>query len=380
MKARSISGKKIEEIRGTLEATIAAGFKPTLAVVFLSVKIDREEVISCLNQFAIQIFGATTHGEFIDENVGKESIAMLLLDLDPAYFHIHLEEYPDLDFRGAGNRAAQESIKHIGSPGFLMAGSHLATDPEQLLGGIIDMIGEEVSLFGGMAGDDLTLKEQFVFSHQASSNQGVILLALDSKKVKIAGRALCGWKAVGTEKVVTRSDGNHLYTIENIPTLDMLAKYGGLRDPTPENANLLLEIGALYPLQLLRENAPPVIRPSLVVDWDDHSTYTSGYVPQGSKVRFCIPPDFDAIEEVIEGCRDLRDTDLKEADAVVYFSCAGRLMTFGPLMEQEISGIKEVWGAPIVGMFSNAEFGRAKGGSLELHNLTSCCVAIKEID
>jgi ribosomal protein L7Ae-like RNA K-turn-binding protein len=33
---------------------------------------------------------------------------------------------------------------------------------------------------------------------------------------------------------------------------------------------------------------------------------------------------------------------------------------------------------PMAGMFSNAELGRATGGNLEMHNLTTCCIALKE--
>jgi len=47
-------------------------------------------------------------------------------------------------------------------------------------------------------------------------------------------------------------------------------------------------------------------------------------------------------------------------------------------MTQEIEGIKNVWGVPMLGMFSNAELARATGGNLEMHNLTTCCVALKE--
>ena len=67
-----------------------------------------------------------------------------------------------------------------------------------------------------------------------------------------------------------------------------------------------------------------------------------------------------------------------DADALIVFSCAGRILAFGPMMNQEIEGIKKVWNVPMVGMFSNAELARATGGNLEMHNLTTCCVALKE--
>ena len=72
------------------------------------------------------------------------------------------------------------------------------------------------------------------------------------------------------------------------------------------------------------------------------------------------------------------DTEMPEADAVLVFSCAGRIVSLGLLMSKELEGIKDVWNAPIAGMFSNAELGRATGGNLEMHNLTTCVIALKE--
>ncbi len=160
--------------------------------------------------------------------------------------------------------------------------------------------------------------------------------------------------------------------------LDLTAKYGGIENITPENKTLLIEIAANFPLQLQREKGDPVMRPGLVVDWTDRSYYTSGSVPQGSKVRFSLPPDFDVMEKVIKGVENLKATKMPEADALVVFSCAGRILSLGPLMSQELEGIKNVWNVPMAGMFSNAELGRATGGNLEMHNLTTCCIALKE--
>ena len=84
------------------------------------------------------------------------------------------------------------------------------------------------------------------------------------------------------------------------------------------------------------------------------------------------------MEKVIKGVEDLKATEMPEADAVIIFSCAGRILALGPLMNNEIEGINDVWNVPLVGMFSNGELARATKGNLEMHNLTTCCVAIKE--
>jgi small ligand-binding sensory domain FIST len=183
---------------------------------------------------------------------------------------------------------------------------------------------------------------------------------------------------MGTPKTVTKSEGNHVYTIDDISVLDITSKYSGIQNLTKENQNVLTEIATNFPLQLQREKGAPVMRPGLVVDWVDGSFYCSGTVPQGSKVRFSLPPDFEVIEEVIQEVEKLKSDEMPEADAVILYSCAGRLVTFGPVMGNEIEGIKNVWNVPMAGMFSMAELGRATGGNLEMHNLTSCCVALKE--
>jgi hypothetical protein len=120
------------------------------------------------------------------------------------------------------------------------------------------------------------------------------------------------------------------------------------------------------------------MRPGLVVHWEDGSFSCSGPVPEGSKIRFSLPPDFDVIEKVVKGCVDLKATQMPEADAVVLFSCAGRLVSLGPMISDELEGIRKVWDVPMAGIFSNGELARATNGNLELHNLTACCVAFKE--
>ena len=245
-----------------------------------------------------------------------------------------------------------------------------------MLFGFEDVIGKNVNIYGCMAGDDFMFTEQFVFTNDSETNRGMLMLAFDEDKIDMKGRATCGWKAVGTVRIVTKSEGNHVYTVDDMPVLDLTAKYGGLQ--IKEKTDFSVEVAAQFPLQLQREKGDPVMRPGLLIDWNDHSFYCSGTVPQGSKIRFSLPPDFDVIEKVINACEDLKATEIPDADAVIIFSCAGRLVALGPLIGEEIEGMRKVWNAPIAGMFSNAELARATGGNLEMHNLTACVVALKE--
>lgn len=378
MKAKSIKGNSTAEIRTALQQSMSDGYQPTLAIVFLSIKQDHQAVCKLMDEAGIAVFGCTTNGEFIDEVTEKGSVAMLLLDINKNYFEIYFEEYPEKNYRQITNKIAQQAKEKFTTPAFFISGSNMETDAEELLFGFEDVVGKGVNVYGSMAGDDFTFSDQFVFTNHHSSSRGLVCIAFDENKIMIKGVATCGWRAVGTVRTVTKSEGNHVYTVDDIPVLDITTKYGGLENVSPDNEGLLLEIAANFPLQLQREKGDPVMRPGLVIDWNDHSFYCSGSVPQGSKIRFSLPPDFDVMEKVIKGVENLKATQMPEADALVVFSCAGRILSLGPLMTQEIEGISNVWNVPMLGMFSNAELARATGGNLEMHNLTTCCVALKE--
>lgn len=378
MKAKSIKGKTTAEIKSALTESMADGFHPTLAIVFLSVSQDRKGISQLLDEAGIAVFGSSTNGEFIDEDIETKSVAILLLDMKKEHFRIYADEFKSNNYQETAKRITQEAKKEFEQLAFLIATSNAATDGEEILLGFRKTIGEEVNAFGGAAGDDYAFEETWVFTNEWESNNGMVCIALDESKVKVSGIATCGWKAMGTEKIVTKSEGNHVFTIDNEPALDITTKYGGLENISPDNKDLLIEIAANFPLQLQRENGDPVMRPPLVVDWTDRSFFTSGTVPQGSKIRFSLPPDWDVMEKVVKGVQQLKQDEMPEADAVVVFSCAGRILSFGPMMNAEIEGVKNVWNVPMVGMFSNAELGRMAGGNLEMHNLTTCCIALKE--
>src|ERR1700680_464059 len=98
MKAKSIKGNSPEQIKTALEQSTADEFSPTLAIVFLSIKQDRNVICKILDNARIAIYGATTNGEFTEEGISAGEIAVLLLDINPAYFTIFFEEFHDQNY------------------------------------------------------------------------------------------------------------------------------------------------------------------------------------------------------------------------------------------------------------------------------------------
>lgn len=378
MKAKTIKGKTPEEIEAALAEVLADDYKPTLGIVFMSFKLDIDAVCNLLNKQGIQIFGATSSGEFISHEIEENSIVVMLLDMDPAYFNVFFLE--------AGDQSEYEIAKQIGEEGLrtfenavfiITSGWSNEMDGEEIIKGIEDGFGGGPTIYGGMAGDDLSLIGPKAFTFGKSSIKGLTALIIDGNKVDVSGVATCGWKPIGITKTVTKSERNIVYTIDDKPALDLVMKYLGLNLDEQVN-NTVFNLGAYYPLQLERENAPAVMRTAQMGNAEDRSLICAGNVPQGSKVRFSLPPDFDVIDTVVEECTEVKKEQLQEADAVIMFSCISRYLSFGVLTSEEIERVSEVWQAPLIGFFSYGEYGKSKRGKHEFHNNTCCVVGLKE--
>ncbi len=87
---------------------------------------------------------------------------------------------------------------------------------------------------------------------------------------------------------------------------------------------------------------------------------------------------FEILEVVSKNAEKMKQSEIPNADALLMFSCVGRLGEFGPMAGDEIEGVRNVFNVPMAGFFTYGEFGRATNGANEFHNNTCCWVALKE--
>ena len=74
----------------------------------------------------------------------------------------------------------------------------------------------------------------------------------------------------------------------------------------------------------------------------------------------------------------MKENNFPEADALLIFSCIGRLASLGPMVSEEIDGLAKTWNVPMAGFFTFGEFGRVDGGQPNFHGTTCSWVALKE--
>lgn len=372
-------GKSPEEISSALTESMTDGFKPTLALVFISIKHDIASIMSIFDRKNIQIFGATTGGEISGNDISHEAISVLLMDMNPANFCILLDDYTDSDIVEVTKAMTNHAMTIFQSPAFLLCNSIEKPQDigigEKIIQSISQVAGKEVTIWGGGAGDDLLFKETYVFNNTTLTNKGILMLVLNEDKVWVKGRAASGMKPIGTEKVISKSEGGWIIEIDKQPAADLVMKYMG--ESLTEKDFRDFNLKNIF-LRLIREDGSSVIRSTLGFDMDTKGISISGSINPGDKFRFTLLPDFDVLTEVSENAKQFQETEMPEADALVMFSCIGRIDAFGPMTSEELQGIQSVYKVPMAGFFSYGEYGRATGGGNEFHNMTCCWVAIKE--
>jgi hypothetical protein len=385
MKAKSIKGKSPEEIESALHQSMADGFKPTLAVVFISVNQNRKTVSEILLKENIDLFGATSCGEFVDGHQSKGEIAILLMDLSRDSYAIVFEDMGARSIQAAAKQVASSALSKFAKPALIVCSTGVTPavelfDGTTLVHELSEAIGRDKIFFGGMAGDDFTLTGTAVFTQNGETNHGLVALVLNADKVSLNGMAITGWKKLGISRKVTHSKGKLLYSIDGKPAVDMYLKYLGKGEKSGErDFDVLNELSFEYPFITERENSHEIlIKSPMNIDHEENALVMDMEMKEGETFWFSVPPDFDIVEEIIDEAKEVKNAVGGDADALLVFSCAGREPALGPLVSMENEGLAEVWNSPMAGFFTYGEFGRAKNGQQHVHSTACCWVALKE--
>lgn len=356
----------------------ASGAEPTVALAFCSVRHDFAALGRQLGARDLAVVGVTTAGEIADSSVLEEGCAVMLLSLAPGTFAIYTDTQDgEASVGPRAERLGHFATDRFAEPVVITFASGLSTDGETLVESITTGAERALPLFGGLAGDDLAMEQTSVFSSEYTSDEGLMALVLDGSHYEVEGVATSGWQPVGIEKTVTHAEGNTVYTLDDEPALQVYEKYFGLHDEINERRDLVKNMGVQYPLYVKRENGNAVIRAPMLPDFEADALIFAGAVPEQARVRFCVPPSFDVVDQVVEEAGELH-ARLPDAEALLLISCKARHMALGPMVEDEIRGLHQLWDVPMAGYFSYGEIGTRPSQRCDFHNETCSLVALKE--
>lgn len=369
----TLSGNSIADLSAKISQAVTTDFKPTLAISFGSVKCDLTAYVKIFNEHNIQLFGASSAGEFINEERIEESIVILLLDMDPTAFEVH---HQDADFAtsfSAGHNLAKFGLSKFKNPIFLVTFS-MTINGEGVIAGVHDLIPRE-KIFGGMAGDDFAMQATYSFTNDKIGPSSLTGLVLDGDKVQVDGVAFCGWEPIGGKNRITKSKDNIVYEINGEPAMGVVQKIFGQFYDTLENDSVLMG-AAQYPFQMIKDGKY-VLRAALYSNEADGSLVMAGPVEEGEEFRFSVAPGFEVIEDTVKKFKEYA-TKIPKPEALILFSCKARHMSLGPLVEDELAGIHEIWDKDMIGFFTYGEIGMDTDGKSNFYNETCSLVMISE--
>jgi len=384
MKAKSIQGTSVSDIKNSLHQSLADGFKPTVAIAFISINQDRTAICELLDDEGIAVLGATSCGEFINGLQSEGEAVILLMEMNRNHFTILFEPVEEDKLAEISRDFAKKALKKFKKPAFILCTTGLSKNAEMLDGQMVvksieEIVGPQVNICGGMAGDDWSFTGTYIFTHKEETDIGIAALVLDEEQILVQGMAISGWKPLGITRTITKSLGNKIISIDGMPALDMYLKYlGESYDDGRGKYDFFEDVSVHYPFQVERESGTSMMVTPMSVEKKEGALICDVAVKQGAKLRFTMPPDLDFVEQVLEKASELKKETQKDADALLIFSCAGRVSALGPLANLENDGLADVWKAPMAGFYTYGEYGRALNEAQEFHSTTNSWVALKE--
>jgi hypothetical protein len=265
--------------------------------------------------------------------------------------------------------------------GIFVLSDGLNINGSRLVEGIASIVGKNLPLTGGLAGDGDAFVETVVGANFAPRPHVVAAVGFYGNAIRIGHGSAGGWDQFGPRRRVTRSAGNVLYELDNEPALDLYERYLG------EDAAGLPSTALLFPLRIYDPANPEqdIVRTILSVDHKARTMTFAGDVPEGWVAQL-MRGNFDRLAAGAAQAAREAQTAMTAAnhggdEVALLVSCIGRRLLMGQntLDEVEAAGSELSAHAKRIGFYSYGEISphRASGVS-QLHNQTMTITTIAE--
>ncbi len=324
------------------------------------------------------ITGCSTAGEIYSSSVFDDTIVANAISFEKAkmeYCSVCLSEVENVFEAGKKLLAnfSQEGMQHV-----IVLSDGIEVNGTDLVKGISSMLPSKVNVTGGLAGDGADFNKTYVIDNGEVRSGIISAIAFYGESLAIGYGSLGGWSSFGIERSVTRSEGNVLYELDNLPALEIYKSYLG------DQAAQLPSSGLLFPLSLRSSaDSEPLVRTILGIDEETQSLTFAGDIPEGAYVKL-MKANIDGLISGAEGAAEasiFKSLD-KMPQFAILISCVGRKLVMKQLVEEEVEAVKDVLGEQVLitGFYSYGELAPFQHAEpCELHNQTMTITTFTEI-
>lgn len=323
-----------------------------------------------------EIIMGSTAGEILVEKVLEDSITITAVEFNKSHFEIKKANILDFNKNAVSigkylaEQLPKKDLKHIFiiSEGSFVNGSALING--------LEFNNTNTAITGGLCGDDARFEKTIVGYNEQPKEGEIVAIGFYGDTLEISYAQYGGWTPFGPERIITKSKGNVLFELDNLPALDLYKKYLGAK------AKQLPQSALLYPLSLMQKGKKEaIVRTILSINEQENTMTLAGDVPKGSKVQLMMAN----IDNIAEGALKAADIGMKsrknKPELALLVSCIGRKLVMDQRVEEEIEEVIEVIGkkAVVAGFYSYGELAPFHGNkSCELHNQTMTLTLFSE--
>jgi len=323
------------------------------------------------------VFGSTC-GDIASDTVNEESITVTAIEFEKSSFVVKtsniLNANEDSFKSGKAliNQLPQEDLKFV----FVVSEGSF-TNGSELTRGMDAVRNEQTIITGGLCGDDDRFETTLASYNENPKKGEAVAIGFYGDTLEISFSIKGGWTPFGPERIVTKSDGNTLFELDNKPALDLYKTYLG-----EEKSKELPGAALMYPLNVqVEKDGHSFVRSVLSIDEETNAMTLAGSIPQNSKVQLMMT-NVDNIANATEIAATQAVTGRKTApELAILMSCIGRKLVLDQRVEEELEEVSEIVGdnVTVAGFYSYGEIAPFYGlMSCQLHNQTMTITLISE--
>ena len=324
------------------------------------------------------IVGCTTGGEIHGVRVSDDTAVVTAVYLRKSSIQTTLVRVEGEEASYRAGKQLIEQLDPVGLRHVFIVSDGLLVNGSDLLAGVNEALPTGVSASGGFAGDGHRFERAWVWCDTAPAQSTAVAIGFYGADLRIGLSSTGGWGPFGPDRLVTRAHKNVLYEVDGRPVLALFKEYLG------EYASQLPSVGLLYPLELRDPKGETrYLRSLLGIDEAEQSIKFAGNIREGWLSRFMVGD----IEDLISGTPAAARQSWPVAGLIppelsLIVSCAGRRAVLKQRVEEEVDGVREVFGTStaLAGFYSYGEI--AAGGfrtACELHNETMSITSLSEV-
>ena len=353
--------------------------KPDVLLAFGSVSWLRQLEAALHNHLPdTHRLGCTSAGEISSQGVSDDTCVVTALRLDAAQVQAASTGLADMaDSMAAGQRLAQQ----LHAPGLRLVwvfGQGVNINGSAMIAGMSQVLGSEVLITGGLAGDAAAFLETFVFDDTGVHPDRVACVGFYGDSLQVTHGSFGGWEPFGPARRVTRCHANVLFEVDGESALNVYKRYLG------DHAKDLPASGLLFPLAMLgRDHAElGLIRTILAVDEEQGSLILAGEIDPEGYLRL-MHASTDALVRGAQTAAQSACPALQPAGPglALLVSCVGRKLVMGGRVEEEVEAVADVLRQQVVlaGFYSYGEISPFTGElACKLHNQTMTITYLSE--